>query len=73
MLFSRNAVVFAGVALSLLFLHTPVTHANDDVSQLKAQLAQLSARLEKVESERTGQIEKDELARMMKEILDPNG
>ncbi|MBN1554147.1 MAG: putative porin [Phycisphaerae bacterium] len=65
----RNALILGCITALVMLSLAPVTVA-DDVSDLKAQIERLNSRLEKMETQKTGQIEKDELAKMMKEILD---
>ncbi|MBN1942201.1 MAG: putative porin [Phycisphaerae bacterium] len=65
----KQAIVLGSITAIVMLSLTPVLAA-DDVSELQAQIERLNARLEKMESRKAGQIEKDELARMMKEILD---
>ncbi|MBN1555950.1 MAG: putative porin [Phycisphaerae bacterium] len=65
----KQAIVLGSITAIVMLSLTSVTAA-DDVSELQAQLQRLNARLEKMESQTTRQVEKDELAKMMKEILD---
>jgi hypothetical protein len=65
-----NKAMVLGSITALVMLSLAPIAAADDVSDLKAQIERLNARLEKMESQKTGQIEKEELAQMMKEILD---
>ncbi|MBN1556073.1 MAG: putative porin [Phycisphaerae bacterium] len=57
--------VFAAVLLSA----SPLS-AGENIEDLKEQVRRLNQRLEKIESEKTRRIEKEELAGLMKEILD---
>ncbi|MBN1943481.1 MAG: putative porin [Phycisphaerae bacterium] len=65
----RNVLTPGCIVTLLLLPFTPSLRA-DDVAALKAQVKQLQSRLETLESRRTDQVEKEELAGMMKEILD---
>lgn len=65
----RNALILGCITALVMLSLAPVAAA-DDVSDLKAQIERLNARLEKMESQKSTQIEKEELAKMMKEILD---
>jgi len=65
----KKAVVLGSITALVMLSSAPLTAA-DEVSDLKAQLDRLNARLEKMESQDTKTIEKEELAKMMKEILD---
>ncbi|MBN1941828.1 MAG: putative porin [Phycisphaerae bacterium] len=65
----RNAIILGCITAIVMLSLAPIAAA-DDVSDLKAQIERLNARLEKMETQKSGQIEKEELAKMMKEILD---
>jgi hypothetical protein len=65
----KKAMVLGSITALVMLSLAPITAA-DDVTDLKAQIDRLNSRLEKMESKKSGQVEKEELARMMKEILD---
>ena len=65
----QKAFVLGSITL-LVMLSLASTSAADDISELKAQIERLNSRLEKMESQRTSRIEKEELSKMMKDILD---
>jgi hypothetical protein len=65
----KRAIVLGSLLALITLTLTPQAPA-DEISDLQAELNRLTARLEKMESEDTGRIRKEELAQMMKEILD---
>jgi hypothetical protein len=58
------------ILISLVMLVFVPRGMADDLSEMKAQMERLQSRIEQMEQERTTQVHKEELAKMMKEILD---
>ncbi len=63
-------VMVLGSITALVMLLPASTSAADSVSDLQAQIERLNQRLEKMEAQKSQHVEKEELTKMMKEILD---
>ena len=61
-------IVLGSIALALVFSSTAVM-ATDDLADVKEQMKKLQVRLDKMEKEELGTLHKEEMSRMMKEIL----
>ncbi len=61
-------IILGSIALALVFSSTAIMAA-DDVADVKEQMKKLQVRLDKMEKEELGTLRKEEMSRMMKEIL----
>ncbi|KKK54716.1 hypothetical protein LCGC14_3081890, partial [marine sediment metagenome] len=61
-------IILGSIALALVFSSTAVM-ATDDLADVKEQMKKLQVRLDKMEKEELGTLHKEEMSRMMKEIL----
>jgi hypothetical protein len=64
-----KGLILGCIAIVVMLVSAPVT-ASDDVSEMRETIKNLQARLDKLESEQDDTIQREEMTKMMKEILE---
>jgi hypothetical protein len=63
-----KGLILGSIALAVVLSSTPIVA--DEMTDMKAEMKRLQTRLDKMENEKVGTIHKEEMAKMMKDILD---